>query len=36
MTLQEPLLDGSERAFQSSYLESLALVERLQWLQRLG
>ena len=29
MTLQEPLLDGSERAFQSSYLESLALVERL-------
>ncbi len=29
MTLQEPLLDGSERAFQASYLESLALVERL-------
>lgn len=29
MTVQEPLLDGSERAFQASYLESLALVERL-------
>ena len=29
MTLQEPLLDGTESAFQASYLDTLALVERL-------
>ena len=29
MTMQTPLLDGSQRAFLSGYLENLALVERL-------
>lgn len=29
MTLQTPLLDGSQRAFLSGYLDNLALVERL-------
>jgi DNA-binding MarR family transcriptional regulator len=29
MTLQEPLLDGSQKALQAVYLDSLSLVERL-------
>ncbi len=29
MTVHAPLLDGSQKAFQSGYLESLALLERL-------
>lgn len=29
MTLQTPVLDGSQKVFQAGYLESLALVERL-------
>ena len=32
MTIYAPVLDGSQKAFLSCYLDNLALVERLHWL----